>query len=44
MKGMQKLKILVTFDASSNTSDMNPSRWCDDIEIFINYGMELPWD
>jgi hypothetical protein len=37
---MQELEILVTFKASNNTSGTQNDNWCDDIEVFIDYGVD----
>ncbi len=37
---MQTLEIIVEFRAHFNKSHLNSS-WCDDIELFIDYGTEL---
>ena len=34
---MRELEILVKFSPLSNASASNQNRWCDDIEVFIDY-------
>ena len=37
---MQELEVLVKFGVQGNASDVHKHRWCDDIEVFIDYDTE----